>query len=79
LQHLIDAGMKINDCPMCGSKKLKVVSGKMVFQTPQGNVAIPRVTRQRCESCGEQFFDHESNKVLEQYRGRALQQKMKYA
>jgi DNA-directed RNA polymerase subunit RPC12/RpoP len=42
----------------------------MSFETQKGKVTIPKVPRQRCNNCGEQFFDHESNIVLDRYRGK---------
>ncbi len=71
--------MKISICPICGSKKLKVISGKMTFQMSRSETTIPRVTRPRCETCGEQFFDHEANKVLDHYRGKAAKQGVRQA
>jgi YgiT-type zinc finger domain-containing protein len=62
--------MQIIICPICGSNQIKPLSGRMVFKTPQGEITIPKVPRQRCNNCGEQFFDHESNKVLDRYRGK---------
>lgn len=50
---------------------LKTIVDEMFFQTPAGEVAIPEVTRVKCDDCGEEFFDHEANKVLDQYRGRS--------
>ncbi|OHB77374.1 MAG: hypothetical protein A2Z34_11580 [Planctomycetes bacterium RBG_16_59_8] len=31
---------------------------------------IPNVRRQKCPSCGEEFFDEEANRVLDRYRGK---------
>jgi len=62
--------MKILICPICGSDQIKAVSGSMTFKTPKGEVSIPKVSRQQCTNCGEQFFDHESNVILDRYRGK---------
>jgi YgiT-type zinc finger domain-containing protein len=62
--------MQITICPICGSNQIKSLSGKMTFKTPQGEITIPKVPRQCCSNCSEQFFDHESNKVLDRYRGK---------
>jgi len=62
--------MKILICPICGSDHIKAVSGSMTFKTPKGEVSIPKVSRQQCANCGEQFFDHESNVILDRYRGK---------
>lgn len=61
--------MKISICPICGSDQIKTVVGKMTFETSSGQVTIPKVPRQRCANCSEQFFDHESNMILDRYRG----------
>ena len=55
---------------MCGRKKLTAVSTSMVFETPAGPIAIPKVKRIKCEACGEQFFDHQANRILDGYRSR---------
>lgn len=67
--------MKLTICPICDSSKIKTVTSKMSFQTCDGEVVIPKITRQKCENCGEEFFDHEANKVLDQYRGRMVHHK----
>jgi YgiT-type zinc finger domain-containing protein len=67
--------MKLTICPICDSSKIKTVTSKMSFQTPDGEIVIPKITRQKCETCGEEFFDHEANEVLDQYRGRMVQDK----
>jgi len=41
----------------------------MIFKTPKGEISIPRVPRQQCDNCGEQFFDHAANEILDRYRG----------
>ncbi len=61
--------MKITTCPICTSRKIKVITGAITFQTASGAVTIPHVTREKCENCGEEFFDHEANLILDQFRG----------
>jgi len=61
--------MRISICPICGSNQIKAVNGKMTFKTPKGEISIPRVPRQQCDNCGEQFFDHAANAILDRYRG----------
>jgi len=60
--------MKLTTCPNCASRKIKAFTGAMTFPTPQGVVTIPNVTREKCANCGEEFFDHAANAVLDQYR-----------
>lgn len=65
--------MKITICPICDSNKIRTVTGEISFQTPDGKIVIPKITRQKCYDCGEEFFDHEANKVLDRYRGKMVQ------
>lgn len=62
--------MEITICPICGSNQINSISGKMVFKTAEGEITIPKVPRQRCSNCSEEFFDHEANKVLDRHRGK---------
>lgn len=62
--------MNLTKCPICNSDKLKTVTGELSFETSIGSVKIPEVTRIRCEVCHEEFFDHEANIILDQYRRR---------
>lgn len=41
-------------CPMCGSKKIKLVTGP--YGLPGGG-KLRKVTREVCPDCKEQFFD----------------------
>ncbi len=63
--------MKISICPICDSDQIINVEGKITFETPSGEVTIPKVLRQHCSNCGEEFFDHECNMILDRYRGNA--------
>ena len=67
--------MKLTRCPICESDQLREVSGKLSFQSHAGEVKIPKVTRTKCDTCGEEFFDREANKILDQYRGRSISNK----
>jgi YgiT-type zinc finger domain-containing protein len=62
--------MKLTNCPICNSKKLKAITGELSFETAKGSVTIPEITRMRCEVCHEEFFDHEANVILDRYRGK---------
>ena len=64
---------------MCHSDRIKKISGEMKFQTPGGLVTIPQVSRQKCEVCEDEFFDHEANRVLDKYRGSAYLKSKKNA
>ncbi len=60
--------MKLSRCPICESERIKVITGELTFQTHEGQTTIPNVKRQKCLSCGEEFFDHQANLVLDRYR-----------
>ena len=60
--------MKLSYCPFCESRKMKIVKGEISFQTPKGVTVVPDVIRQKCLTCGEEFFDHHANLVLDEYR-----------
>lgn len=53
---------------MCESLKIKIITGQITFKTADNKITVPEVTRTKCENCGEEFFDREANKVLDQYR-----------
>lgn len=61
--------MKLTICPICASRKTKIITGAITFQTARGAVSIPNVKREKCENCGEELFDHAANVILDQYRG----------
>ncbi|MDD5675000.1 MAG: YgiT-type zinc finger protein [Chitinivibrionales bacterium] len=60
--------MDIKKCPICGSIKIKQVSGEFKAHTGKRIIVIPSVKRQQCASCGEEFFDREANAILDRYR-----------
>ena len=60
--------MNIKTCPLCGSAKIKQVRGEFKARTGKRIIIIPSVQRQRCDSCGEEFFDREANALLDIYR-----------
>lgn len=62
--------MKFSCCPICGANMIKVVSGKISFQTPRGKIIVPNITRQKCFACNEEFFNHQANLILDEYRCR---------
>ena len=62
--------MELSCCPICESNRIKIVKEKISFQTPEGGIVIPNVTRQKCLACDEEFFDHQANLVLDRYRGK---------
>lgn len=59
--------MKLTKCPLCGSKKMRMVRGPFKAATRGGDVTFSSVPRQRCSDCAEEFFGPESNRILDQY------------
>lgn len=62
--------MKLTTCPICESRNIKFVKNNIKFQTSKGRIIIPNVPRQKCFSCGEEFFDHHANLIIDKYRSK---------
>ena len=62
--------MKITICPTCERETLIKVCEDYTVKVGSGVKRFPNVPRLRCTSCGEELFDRESNRVIDQYRGR---------
>ena len=60
--------MKLTACPLCGATRMRAVSGPYAVEANGKKIDVPRVKRQKCLSCKEEFFDHEPNAVLDAYR-----------
>jgi YgiT-type zinc finger domain-containing protein len=60
--------MKLKKCPACGSADLREVTSTFNARVGKKTINIPAVSRQRCASCGEEYFGHEANAVLDGYR-----------
>jgi len=60
--------MKLTKCPLCGSEEMGIRTGLYEIEVGGKRISIPHVRRQVCRSCKEEFFDHESNSVLDTYR-----------
>jgi YgiT-type zinc finger domain-containing protein len=60
--------MELKKCPLCGSNDLVKVTGAFTVPMKKKSILIPRVSRQKCVECGEEFFNHESNRELDRYR-----------
>jgi YgiT-type zinc finger domain-containing protein len=62
-------------CPLCGSTRIRRVREPVGFGRGRRRVVVRDVPFQRCLACREQFFDHESNLLIdrevERRRGRA--------
>lgn len=61
---------KWDSCPMCGSIKIKRVKKTLTFNIKKGKVKVPNLEFDACDSCNEQFFDEEANKIIDTYVSR---------
>ena len=55
---------------MCDSSDIKYVIDDRVYKLKDGIVRIPNVPRNKCFSCGEQFFGPESYEVINAFSGK---------
>jgi YgiT-type zinc finger domain-containing protein len=60
--------MQLKKCPLCGSPKIQRINEDFKAVIHGKKRAIPDVERQKCFSCGEEFFDHTSNEKLDAFR-----------
>jgi YgiT-type zinc finger domain-containing protein len=60
--------MQLKKCPICGSSKIRQICEEFKVTIQGKKMAIPDVERQKCNSCGEEFFDHASNEKLDAFR-----------
>ncbi len=63
---------KWHSCPACGSEKIKGVKKTLTFNTKKGEVKVPNLVFDECDSCKEQFFDEEANKKIDTYVRRSV-------
>jgi YgiT-type zinc finger domain-containing protein len=59
---------KLKKCPVCGSTKIHLIREEFKAIVQGKKMVIPYVERQKCFSCGEEFFDHKSNENLDAFR-----------
>ncbi len=52
---------------MCGNIKIKRVKKTLTFNTKKGKVKVSNLVFDECDSCKEQFFDEEANKIIDTY------------
>jgi YgiT-type zinc finger domain-containing protein len=60
--------LKINWCPTCGSRKIKVVEGDYATTSRGKLIVVPSVRRHECPACREMLFDYEAMKQIEARR-----------
>lgn len=52
---------------MCDSKEIREVIEDRIYEKNGKKVTVPNVPREKCFSCGEQFFDQDSFEVIEAF------------
>ncbi|MBI4041636.1 MAG: YgiT-type zinc finger protein [Deltaproteobacteria bacterium] len=62
--------IKLTQCPMCGSSEIREIVEDRVYEKLGKKVVVPDVPREKCFSCGEQFFDQDSFEVIESFFGK---------
>jgi YgiT-type zinc finger domain-containing protein len=50
---------------MCDSRRIRRVCETVEFKTRTGDIRVPDVPFDRCDNCGESFFDHEANQRID--------------
>ena len=60
----------LTECLVCGSRRVRRVITSFKVEAKGRRITIPRVPRERCADCGEEFFGPEANAILDKYRGR---------
>ena len=68
-------------CPICGSRRIHRVCETVEFVRKGARVPVPKVCFDRCDTCGESFFDHEANEKIDAivFSDRAYGQRRKSA
>ncbi len=52
---------------MCESCEIREIVEDRVYEKNGKKVIVPNVPREKCFSCGEQFFDQDSFEVIEAF------------
>ncbi len=60
--------MKLTECPLCGSRKLRSRTGGYPAKIGKKRVLFPGIQYCVCEACGERFLSDEAMIVLQEYR-----------
>jgi len=59
--------IKLTQCPMCESSEIREIIEDRVYEKNGRKIIVPSVPREKCFSCGEQFFDQGSFEVIESF------------
>ena len=58
---------KLIQCPMCDSTNIKYIVEDRTYKKNGKKIIVPAVPREKCFSCGEQFFDQNSFEIIEAF------------
>ena len=58
--------MEFTQCPLCASFEIKKKKGTHEFKFKDKLITTPIVEYWYCEHCGESFFDHQANKIIDE-------------
>jgi YgiT-type zinc finger domain-containing protein len=59
--------IRLQTCPICGSRALKPVHGSIVLRVKRRKFTVPDLDFIRCDACGEQLFDSEANRKIDAF------------
>lgn len=62
--------MKISTCPICGSRRIKRVTGPLEVHIKRKTVTVPGIEYHRCEKCEETFTDIENERRIDAFLSR---------
>lgn len=55
----------IGKCPICGSRKMQRVRDRVTLHPRGRTVESPTLEIDRCNNCGERFFDHAASQKID--------------
>lgn len=58
--------MEFQECPLCASSKIQQRKGRYEFVIKGKKVKTPMIRYWKCPNCGEAFFDHEANRIIDE-------------
>ncbi len=58
--------MQFQECPLCGSPTIQKIKGRHAFIIKSEKTKTPIIQYWKCPNCGEAFFDHEANRIIDE-------------
>ena len=55
----------LNECPTCGSRKIRVVKKDLEFVHHGRKVIVPEVECEECQNCSEVITDYAANQYID--------------